>query len=323
MQYQSIPGLDKPVSRLVQGTMMFKQADQEANFALLDAAYELGCTIFDTAHGYSGGDSERVLGQWLRERNLRDQIVVLTKGAHHNQDRKRVTPFDITADIFDSLARLQTDYIDLYLLHRDNPAVPVGPIVEILNEHQRAGRIRTFGGSNWSIERLREANAYAAAHDLSSFETSSPNYSLADQLKSPWPDCVTISGPQNEPVRAWYIETQMPLFTWSSLAGGFFSGRFNRTNIGSSDNYFDKLCAECYGSDENFTRLERAETLAQEKGLSLPQIALAFVLNQPLNISTIVGSRDSEEFKVNAEAAEVKLSPQELAWLDLKSDTRS
>jgi aryl-alcohol dehydrogenase-like predicted oxidoreductase len=322
MQYAHIAGIDKSISRLVQGTMMLNLAERDPNFVLLDAVYELGCRTFDTAHGYSRGDSERVLGQWLKEHGLREEIVLITKGAHHNQDRKRVTPFDITSDLFDSLARLQTDYIDLYLLHRDDPTVPVGPIVEILNEHHQAGRIRTFGGSNWSIERLREANDYAATHDLKPFIASSPNYSLADQRQSPWPDCITISGPKNETARAWYVETQMPLFTWSSLAGGFFSGRFSRDNVNSFDNYFDKLCAECYGSAENFKRIDRAQSLAAEKGLSLPQVALAFVLNQPLNIFTLVGCRSGEEFKVNAVAADLKLSPQELAWLDLKSETR-
>ena len=80
----------------------------------------------------------------------RDQIVILTKGAHFNQDRNRVTPFDITSDLFDSLVRLRTDSIDLYLLHRDDPTVPVGPIVEVLNEHKEAGRICAIGGSNWT-----------------------------------------------------------------------------------------------------------------------------------------------------------------------------
>src|SRR3712207_5854018 len=148
MQYGAIPGIDKPVSRLVQGTVMISSSDVERSFALLDAIFDLGCTAFDTAHVYGTGDNERTVGRWVRERGIRDQVVIIGKGAHHNADRRRVTPFDITSDIYDSLARFKFDYIDLYILHRDDPSQPVGPIVETLNEHLRAGRIHAIGGSN-------------------------------------------------------------------------------------------------------------------------------------------------------------------------------
>lgn len=320
MQYGDLPYLEKPVSRLVQGTVMLSSEALAESFALLDEIYALGGNTFDTAHGYGEGDCERVLGRWVNERGLREQVVIIDKGAHHNHDRKRVTPFDITADLFDSLARLQLDAIDLYLLHRDDPTVPVGPIIEVLNEHQQAGRIQAFGASNWSLARLQAANAYAADHGLVPFQVSSPNFSLAEQLKSPWPDCVTISGPENEAVRAWYQASQMPLFTWSSLAGGFFSGRFRPDNLSTFTDYLDRLCVECYGSEANFQRLERAETLAAAKGLSLPQIALAYVLNQPLNIFALVGCRTGAEFADNLAALFLKLTAEELAWLDLQHD---
>jgi aryl-alcohol dehydrogenase-like predicted oxidoreductase len=166
MNYGSVPGLDKQISRLVQGTVMVNGDDIKKEFALLDGIFELGCTTFDTAHVYGSGKNERAVGQWVRDRGLREKVVVIAKGAHHNQDRKRVTPHDITADIYDSLARFKFDYLDLYILHRDDPSVPVGPIVEILNEHQKAGIVRAFGGSNWSHQRLEEANRYAAEHGL-------------------------------------------------------------------------------------------------------------------------------------------------------------
>ena len=322
MNYSHIPGIDKPISRLVQGTMMINTRELDKSFALLDAVYELGGRIFDTAHVYGNGDSERALGRWLADRGLREEIVILGKGAHHNQDRKRVTPFDITAHLHDSLARLQVDYIDLYLLHRDDPTKPIGPLVEVLNEHLQAGLIRAFGGSNWTYERLQEANAYAEAHNLVPFAASSPNYSLADQKKEPWPDCITISGPGQQGARDWYAKTQMPLFTWSSLAGGFFTGRFNRHNLDTFTDYFDQVCLEAYCYEDNFQRLDRARTLAQEKGVTIPQIALAFVLNQPLNIYTIVGCRTGDEFKDNLEASTLTLSEAELAWLDLQQESR-
>ena len=320
MEYGHVQGIDKPVSRLVQGTMMLSSREWEQSFALLDSVYSLGCNTFDTAHVYGGGDCERIFGRWVQERQLREKVVIIGKGAHHNQDRKRVTPFDITSDIFDSLARMKVDYIDLYLLHRDDPGVPVGPIVEALNEHKQARRIRAFGGSNWTDERIRAANEYAQAHGLTAFAASSPNFSLAEQVKEPWADCVTISGPQNVAAREWYARQRVPLFTWSSLAGGFFSGRFERDHLDGFESYQDKLVVECYCYAQNFERLERVKKLAQEMGITIPQAALAYVLNQPMNIFALVGCRTREEFVINTNALETKLTSQQLAWLDLREE---
>jgi hypothetical protein len=195
MQYGRLPGIDKPISRLVQGTVPLDPDDLDASFALLDAVHELGCNAFDTAHVYGNGDRERMLGRWIRERGLREKVIILTKGAHHNADRRRVTPFDITSDLHDSLARLQVDAIDLYVLHRDDPEVAVGPIVEVLNEHRKAGLIDAFGGSNWTHERIRAANVYAEAHGLTPFVVSSPQFSLAEMVEPPWTGCISIGGP--------------------------------------------------------------------------------------------------------------------------------
>lgn len=322
MRYGKVPGIEKPVSRLVQGTVMVSTKRLDESFALLDAVFELGCTTFDTAHGYGGGDCERTVGKWVNSRGVRDKVVILGKGAHHNQDRERVTPFDITADLHDSLARFKFDYIDLYLLHRDNPSVPVGPIVEVLNEHKRAGLIHAFGGSNWSMKRIQEANAYAEAHGLEGFSAASPNFSLAVQIKPPWINCISISGEQGRAERTWYEQTQMPIFPWSSLAGGFFSGRFRRDNLDSFDSYLDKLCVETYCSEENFQRLDRVQQLAAEKGLTVPQIATAYVLSQPMNLFALVGCQNGAEFKANVDAMDVTLTPDEIAWLELRQDTR-
>jgi aryl-alcohol dehydrogenase-like predicted oxidoreductase len=316
MLYGTVPGLNKPVSRLVQGTVMVRSDSWDSSVELLDAVYALGCNTFDTAHVYGGGDNERTFGRWVNERGLREQVVIIGKGAHHNQDRQRVTPFDITADIHDSLARLRTDYIDLYLLHRDNPAVAVGPIVEVLNEHLAAGRIRAFGGSNWSVSRVQAANEYAAAHGLTPFAASSPHFSLAIQHKEPWENCVTLTGEQGEAARRYYQETQLPLFTWSSLAGGFFSGRFRPDNLDTFTVYLDKLCVQCYCYDDNFARYARAEEMAAAKGVSVPQLALAYVLSQPWNVYTLVGCANGAEFAVNAAALDLKLSAAEMAWLE-------
>lgn len=320
MKYGNITGVAKPMPHLVQGTTMIGGRDEEWEFALLDAVYDLGARAFDTANTYAGGNNERAFGKWVRERGVRDEVIVIGKGSHPKGDRhNRVTPEDITSDIHESLERFGFDFIDLYLLHRDDPAVPVGPIVETLNQHQRAGRIGAFGGSNWSVERFAEANAYAHEHGLTPFVASSPNFSLAEQAKPPWEGCLTISGPEHAADRAWYAEHKTPLFTWSSLAGGFFSGRYTRENISSFDDYNSKVVAEAYGIERNFQRLDRASELAKKKGLTLPQIALAYVLSQPLEIYALTAPHSADEYRANAQAAEIKLAPEELAWLDLRA----
>src|SRR5712692_3178319 len=155
MRYGHIASTSKPISRIVQGTSVAPVSinNRDGCFALFDGVLAHGITAFDTAHQYAHGDAERLLGRWMHERGVREQVFILSKCAHHTADRRRVTPADITTDLMDSLARLDTDYVDLYVLHRDDPSVPVGPIVEALNEHYAAGRIRAFGGSNWSVER--------------------------------------------------------------------------------------------------------------------------------------------------------------------------
>jgi aryl-alcohol dehydrogenase-like predicted oxidoreductase len=317
MQYGAIPGIDKPISRLVQGTGMIGSEELEAGFALLDQAFELGCTAFDTARIYRKGDSERVLGRWIRERGLREQAVVISKGVGLGPgDSLRVTPQNVTSDLYDSLECLRTEYIDLYLLHRDDPSVPVGPLVEVLNEHLRAGRIRAIGGSNWSHDRIQAANAYAAERRLAPFVASSPQFSLAEQLTPPWVANLTISGSQGADARRWYESQNLPVFAWSSLAGGFFSGRFRRDNLESFSDQADVRCIGSYASEANFQRLDRAKELAGRKSATVPQIALAYVLRQPLNIFAVTGCATTAECADNAGAVEIELSAEELAWLE-------
>jgi aryl-alcohol dehydrogenase-like predicted oxidoreductase len=322
MKFGNITGLDKPVARLAQGTVQFSSANLDASFALLDGIYALGGNTFDTAQIYAGGASERTLGRWLHERGLREQVVIITKGAHHNSDRNRVTPFDIAADLHDSLARLKTDTVDIYLLHRDDESQPVGPIVEALNEHFRAGRIRVFGGSNWTYKRIQAANDYAAENGLEPFRMSSSNLALADRVQEPWEGCLSIGGAAGAADRAWYQQTQMPLLTWSSLAGGFFSGRFRRDNLDTITRDFERNTAHIYAHEINFERLDRAQALAREKGVTAAQIALAYLLQQPLNVYALVGCETPEEFADNAHALQVDLSPAEVAWLETGSPER-
>jgi len=300
MQYGHIPGINKPVSRLIQGTASgFDPDNAEEAFALLDMVFEHGFNTFDTAENY-GPAREIVFGQWLRTRGVRDQVVILAKGAHP-YERNRVTPEDIEADMQGTMARMGVDYI-----------------VEALTKHQKAGRIGAFGGSNWAYERIQVANEYARAHNLTPFAVSNPNFSLAEQFVEPWANCVSISGPQGEAARQWYAQDGIALFAWSSLASGFFSERFQRDNAETfgKDDYWAQLVLRSYCREPNFQRLDRVRELAQKKSLATPQIALAYVLNQPMNVFALTMCANREQFVANIAALELKLTPLEIAYLD-------
>ncbi|MCA1682645.1 MAG: aldo/keto reductase [Actinobacteria bacterium] len=251
----------------------------------------------------SRGGSERVLGRWLRDSGRRDDVAVLTKGAHPDADRRRVTPADISTDLLESLDVLGAGPIEIYMLHRDDPSRPVGPLVEVLNEHRRAGRIRAFGGSNWTTRRLEEANDYARAHGLEPFSCSSPGLSLARQNEPPWPDCVAADDGRS---RAWYEWTKMPVFAWSSQAGGFFAGA-RAPDV-----------ARVYGSEPNLERLRRAAELGERIDCTANEVALAWVLGQPFPTHAIIGPRTVDELRRSVGALEIELTDEERLWLDLR-----
>lgn len=323
MEYGQPDWTNKKVSRIVQGTIMLHENHAEEDFKLLDAVWEAGITTFDTAALYGGGTCERVLGRWMEDRGVREEAFVLGKSCHHNGDRRRVNPFDIAADLADSLARQRATYHDLHCLHRDDENVAVGPIVEALNEQLAAGQIRAFGGSNWTTARIAEANDYATSKGLQGFVASSPNFSLADEKEVPWEGCLSVSGPSKAADRDWYSAQNMPLFTWSSLARGFFSGALTRDNAESVRKSVDGSSVASYWHEDNWQRLDRAHELAAEKGVAVPLVALAWVLQFPgLDVYALVGARTPDEVKANAEVFNLQLSAAELDWLDLRRDDR-
>lgn len=288
---------------------------------LLDEVNAQGITVFDTAENY--GLSEVSLGQWMKARKNREQLVIITKGCHPYEGHERVNVEDLKHDLEQSLERLGTDYIDIYFLHRDDPKMEVGPLVELLNEYHRAGRIRAFGGSNWTHQRMEEANCYARAHGLVPFTVSSPNYGLCNQVRDPWgggPGGITISGSQNVEARAWYVENRIPVFAYSSLGRGMFSGRVKSSAPEEAKQILDPFAVKGYCYPENFERLARAERLASEKNCTVSQIALAWVLNQELQVFPLVSARSGARMAENVKALDINLTLEECAWLNLETD---
>ena len=163
-------------------------------------ATEFGVNILDTAIGYGG--SEVSIGKWMSARNNRKDNILITKGCHPGPEGKRVTPKDLADDLFRSLERLETDYIDIYLLHRDDLDLPVDPIVDALNEHFAAGRIKSFGGSNWTHQRIQEANDYAAKNGLEPFRVRVPAILWRSRPVNPGPPARSPSADRMKSRRA-------------------------------------------------------------------------------------------------------------------------
>jgi aryl-alcohol dehydrogenase-like predicted oxidoreductase len=315
VKYGAVPGVGERVSRLVMGSMVFSVRPIDEVHRLYDRFVAAGGNAFDTARVYGRGQTERLFGEWVRERGAREQVTVIGKGAHHDPatGQRRVTPEAIAQDVETSLDELGMDAIDLYFLHRDDPDLPVGPIVEALNEQTRLGRLRAFGGSNWSQARIEAANEYALARGLRPFAASSPNLALPVPSEPMWLNCVSLSG--DAEAQAWYRRTGMPIFAWSSQARGFFSGRFapERPEV-------DPDVTRVYYAEGNWERLRRAGELAREKDATPTQIALAWVLHQPLEVFALIGPLSIAELDDCLGALEVELTPAEVAWLSLERE---
>lgn len=310
---------DVHLPRLVLGTMSLNDetpAARDDADALLDAAFENGLSAVDTGHVYGGGASERAIGDWLERRGLADEVFVLSKGCHPDEAGPRVNPEALARDLAESLDRLRLPAVDLYMLHRDDPAVPVGEMVDAFAEHLAAGRLRAYGFSNWTRARIEEACDYAEANDRPLPAASSPNFSLADQVEDPWGGgCATLTGAAAADDREWHRETGMAIFAWSSLARGLFSGRVSRRALAADPGLVDEACRTAYVHNVNLARLDRVIEFAEAGGASVPQIALAWVLAQDLPLHAIVGAATGEEVEDLAAAAALTLTDEEQKWL--------
>ena len=319
MKYKKIPYVEKEISRIVFGTAIDPFLKGQNMDELLDGVVKLGITTFDTARIYQG--SESVIGNWMESRKCRDQVNILTKCGHPDVEtgEKRVNRACMMEDLKISQEMLKTDYFDIYLLHRDDEEVPVGELVETFNEMHENGQIGAFGGSNWTTKRIAEANAYANAHDLIPFTVSSPNFGLAEQVNDLWGGgCTTISGPEYETDRKWYIENEIPVFAYSSLARGLFAGKIKSTERDRMAEILDDVTKFGYDCDANFERLARVEELSREKGYSVSQIAMAWLFCQPVDTFALCGSSNVKRMQENVEALDIELSEEEVRYLDLR-----
>ncbi|MES5045466.1 aldo/keto reductase [Rhizobium nepotum] len=300
---RQIPGIAKPASVVALGFEFFP------NFAsaslTLDAFYEAGGNLFDTAYVYGGGKTEAIFGDWHTSRNVpREEIVLIGKGAHS----PLCYPDMIARQLDQSLERLKTDYVDAYFMHRDNPNVPVGEFVDAMDAEVRRGRIRgIFGGSNWTRERMDEAAAYAGTNGKQAPAALSNNFSLAEMLDPIWAGCVAAS---DADWKEWLKSRQIPNFAWSSQGRGFFTDRAGR------DKHDDEEIVRVWYSDRNFDRRDRAIELARKLGRHPIHIALAYVIAQPFPVIPLIGPRTIAELEDSLSALDIKLTAEQVKWLE-------
>ena len=306
MKLHPIPGTDLRLSTFCCGLGdLFAVGDTKESDKLLDTYVEAGGNFFDTAHMYchwlpgGNGLSEISIGDYVHRRGLKD-VTIATKGGCASLWRYRkiddlFSPGRLIADIDDSLGRLETDTIQLYYMHRDDPRVPVSEIMDTLHAEIARGRIRYIGASNWRVERLAEANDYARSRSLQPFVLVEPNWCLAAHK---------VRFGLNSPGQIdWYRRTNMPVAPFSPTAQGFFTGPATASD-------------KAYGTPENYARRERATALAEKYKVSPTQIALAWLLNHPFPVFPILGTSNLERLKEGIAAEEIKLSEEELIWLE-------
>jgi predicted dehydrogenase/aryl-alcohol dehydrogenase-like predicted oxidoreductase len=298
-----IPGLDRPLSRLVIGCD--NKGDLASGAIVWDAFMEAGGTSFDTAHIYGGGLHETALGQWIRARGVEREITVIAKGAHSPY----CLPGAIAPQLAVSLDRLGLASAPVYILHRDNPDIPVGEFIDALNALKAQGLIGVFGGSNWSPARMREANAWAAANGLQGFSVLNNNLSLAVMERPVWPGCI---GSNAAGTLDWLAASGLAHLSWSSQARGYFLPEALRNRLPA-----DTAPETCFGSPANAERRRRAGDLAARHGVSAHNIALAWVLAQPFASLALIGPRSPAEIASTLPALSVALTPAEVAWLNL------
>lgn len=319
MHALSLPGIPLAVSPLCLGGVPFGNTlDERATFALLDRFVELGGNFIDTARIYSDwvpGEkrrSERILGDWLRARSNRDHVVVATKGAHpliESLEVPHTSAADLRADLEGSLRTLGTDVIDLYWLHRDDPARPVEHFIDVLNAFHREGKIRAFGASNWSAARLRAAHDYARASRQQGFVANQPYWCLGCQRAKP----PAFTGYVIFDADAWrfHHETGLAVIPYTSQANGFFS----KIALPKKQQPAD-LAEHLFHTPPNLAAAKIVARLAGEKRVAPSAIVLAYLRSRPFPVVPIVGSRTSAQLEESFAAVSVRLGEEELRALE-------
>jgi aryl-alcohol dehydrogenase-like predicted oxidoreductase len=319
MKRRTLGQTDLEVSELCLGTNQFGSGVATGVAEeILDSYVSLGGNFLDTAHAY--GDwapsgprsaSEGVLGRWLSKRE-RSGLVVATKGCEFDYRAGdyalRVTPSQLDRDLGESLECLGLDRIDLYWLHRDDPSQPVEAIVDALIEQQRAGRIRHFGCSNWSVARIEAAQRYARSIGHAGFAACQPMWGLAVPDRTAM-QRYSPGGYYEDGYRALH-EGGMAMIPYSGQSRGFFTKLAAGAGAGLGDDV-----GALYLSDANRRKLPVIEEIAARHGASINDVVLAYLLSQPLPTLPIIGATRAEQVEQSVRACSLRLDAGELEAL--------
>jgi len=315
MQMRRLGRSNLQVSPLCFGGNVFGwTADEATSFALLDAFVDAGFNFIDTADTYSvwvpghvGGESETIIGKWLKRSGKRDKVVIATKfGAPMTPEKKGLSPAYMRNAVEDSLRRLQTDHIDLYQSHRDDPATPIDATLGGYAELVKQGKVRAIGASNFSAHRLLESLAISARNNWPRYESLQPEYNLCERA---------AYEAELEPVcRA----NEIGVIGFYSLASGFLSGKYRSTaDLGKSER--GQRGAAKYVNERGFGILAALDDVAKRYNATPAQVSLAWLIARPGVTSPIVSVTSLAQMKDLIAAPNLKLDAEAIAALDRAS----
>jgi aryl-alcohol dehydrogenase-like predicted oxidoreductase len=285
--------------------------DEATSFALLDAMLERGINFLDTADVYSrwvpghqGGESETIIGRWLKARGNRDRVVLATKvGIDMGEGRVGLKPARIAEAVEASLKRLQTDYIDLYQSHRDDPDTPQDETLGAYAKLIEAGKVRVIGASNFTAERLSEALTLSETHGLPRYESLQPEYSLAERAG--------FEGPLEQVCR----ENEVGVITFFSLAAGFLTGKY-RSEADFAKSERGARSIPKYMNERGMRILAALDEVSGMTGAEPAAIALAWLMAKPAVTAPIASVTSLKQLDTLVAATTLKLSAEAIAKLD-------
>ena len=275
-------------------------ADEATSFKLLDTFVAQGFNLIDTADVYSkwvpgnkGGESETIIGKWMKKSGNRDKVVIVTKvGMEFSPTQKGLSKAYILKEAEDSLKRLQTDHIDLYLSHKDDESVPQLETLEAYAQLVKEGKVRAIGASNFTVQRLAEALHISKEHNLPKYEVLEPEYNLYDTdfQKDLAPFC---------------MQNSIGVISYFSLASGFLTGKYrSEADLSKSKRGHG---VKKYLNERGFRILAAMDEIAQHYNTSLASVALAWLINQPIVTAPIASATNLDQFKELVQAVNLKL----------------
>ncbi|GIV76388.1 aldo/keto reductase [Litorilinea aerophila] len=312
MEYRSLGRTAVKVSPLCLGCMMFGgRTSPEDSYAIIDRALDAGINFLDTANVYSRGRSEEVVGEALKRNGKRHRVILATKVHGRMDDDDPNAAGSSRRHIIEqceaSLRRLQTDYIDLYQIHRPRSDTPIDETLRALDDLIRAGKVRYIGTSTFAAWQVMEALWVSKELGLNRFVTEQPPYHILDRRieRELIPMAQTYG---------------IGIIPWSPLAGGLLTGKYTRENPSPEGaryaNVEDNPRLARRKTDELYDVVEGLQPLAQAKGCTLAQLALAWCMHQPGITSPIIGPRTMEQLEDNLGALEVTITDEDRAAID-------